>query len=421
LLQHFELHGLNEGRASSPDYNVSYYRFNNSDLVAADFNYKQAYEHFVLHGYNEGRLGVAPPIQQWRQEFGSPTADRSNDVAVDSAGNVYITGVTDGSLAGNNAGGIDAWVAKYNNSGDRLWIQQFGTSNADTADNIAVDSAGNVYITGETNGSLGGTNAGNQDTWLAKYNTRGNLLWIQQFGTANNDSSTDIAVDSADNIYITGVIDQFFIDNPRDTDAWLAKYDTSGNRQWLQQLNTPGDDAYTAVATDSASNVYITGYTDLDAFFAKYDSSGSRLWIQQSSSNLYNDVAVDSADNIYVTTAEDNNGLLTKYDSSGKRLWTQNQSGRDLAVDNAGSVYMITGSTSVRGTISTSVSKYDASSGYRLGIQYSASEQFNPPISGLAVDNASNFYLTGRFFNFAGETISEDAWVAKFSQPLNLV
>ena len=417
LLQHFEIHGLNEGRASSPDFNVSYYLSNNSDLVAAGFNYKQAYDHFLLYGFKEGRLGVAPSTQQWIQQVGTAT---SRDVAVDSTGNVYITGYTNSSLAGTHAGGRDGWVAKYDTRGNRLWIQQFGTSSDDDSENVAVDSAGNVYLTGETIGSLGGINIGNEDTWLAKYDTSGNRLWIQQFGTSDDDSSTGITVDITGNVYISGVVSNFSAEtNTGDTYAWLAKYNSSGNQQWLEQLNTSGYDSYAGVAVDPAGNVYTTGQANSnDNLVAKYDSSGNSLWIQRSSAftGFYSGVAVDSAGNDYITGRANNDALVSKYDSSGKQQWIQFfdhegdfDSGIDIAVDSADSVYILVESrfSMARGN---SVVKYDTS-GYTLGTKYSIGTSVPYPdfvgVDGIAVDSASNLYLT--------ESKNGDAWVAKYS------
>ena len=82
----------------------------------------------------------------------------TNGVAVDDAGNIYITGSTFNFLDENSTSDSNVWVAKYNNSGNQLWMQQLATSDYEGASGIAVDSTGNVYITGYTQGSLAGTN-----------------------------------------------------------------------------------------------------------------------------------------------------------------------------------------------------------------------------------------------------------------------
>ncbi len=444
LLQHFELHGLNEGRASSPELNVSYYLSHNPDLGAAGFNFKQAYNHYVLYGYNEGRLGAAPPTRQWIQEFGTSSYDSSNGVAVDSAGNIYITGDTDNSLAGTNAGGSDAWVAKYDNSGARLWLQQFGTVGSDSANDLAVDSAGNIYITGVTNGSLASTNAGNTDAWTAKYDNSGNRLWIQQFGTSASDVANGIAVDTGGNIYITGDTDGSLGGaNAGHSDAWLTKYDSSGNRLWLHQYGTANGEESNDVAVDSAGNIFLAGNTSIyssdisdpnqeyvvnqDGWVAKYDNGGNQLWLQQLITNgydTYNRVAVDSAGNVYIAGNSDglggevsgiNYALVAKYDTSGNSLWIEdfgsynyNQS-YGIAVNSAGSVY-ITGINidTHSGGSSSWVTKYD-SIGHQLWKQdFGSSSLYNRASAensyGIALDSTGNFYLTGNIYNLVDGT-----------------
>ena len=88
-------------------------------------------------------------------------ARSSNDyaygVAVDSSGNVYVAGGTNGGLDGNtNAGNTDLFVVKYNSSGTKQWTNQLGSSSRDSANGVATDSSGNVYVTGMTKGGLDG-------------------------------------------------------------------------------------------------------------------------------------------------------------------------------------------------------------------------------------------------------------------------
>jgi hypothetical protein len=88
---------------------------------------------------------------------------------VDGSGNAFISGYTYGSLGWSNAGNSDAYIAKYGPAGNLLWIQQLGTSDYDWSSSVAVDGSGNVFISGRTYGSLGGTNAGELDAFLVKF------------------------------------------------------------------------------------------------------------------------------------------------------------------------------------------------------------------------------------------------------------
>ena len=110
-----------------------------------------------------------PPQVEWIKQLGSSGDDFSQGVATDSSGNVYISGSTRGALAGTNKGEYDAFVAKYNSSGKLLWKKQLGTSGYDSSSGVATDSNGNVYISGDTYGALAGTNKGSYDAWVAKY------------------------------------------------------------------------------------------------------------------------------------------------------------------------------------------------------------------------------------------------------------
>ena len=86
-----------------------------------------------------------------------------------------MTGYTVGALTGTTAGGYDIFIMKYDSSGPQQWMRQIGTTASDSGNAIAVDSSGNAYVTGNTTGALTGTNAGDRDIFLLKYDTNGNL------------------------------------------------------------------------------------------------------------------------------------------------------------------------------------------------------------------------------------------------------
>ena len=193
----------------------------------------------VLGAVYLGLVGSAMAWNEplWVRQLGTTDSDNAYGVATDAAGNVYLTGYTDGSLDGANRG-PDAWVAKYDAAGQVLWKRQLGTeSTFESASGVATDTAGNVYLTGETNGSLDGANRGDMDAWVAKYDAAGQVLWKRQFGTTYTDIASGVATDTAGNVYLTGTTGGS-IGGAYEWDAWVAKYDAAGNVLWKRQLGT---------------------------------------------------------------------------------------------------------------------------------------------------------------------------------------
>lgn len=253
----------------------------------------------------------------WIEQLGTSGSDGYGavSIAVDGSGNAFISGFTSGSLGGANAGYDDAFLAKYDPNGNLLWTEQLGTSATDHSYSVAVDASGNAFISGETYGSLGGTNAGNQDAFLAKYDPNGNLFWIEQLGTSKRDRSRSVAVDSSGNAFISGyTFGSLGGTNAGNFDVFLAKYDPNGNLLWTEQLGTSDEDVSSSVAVDASGNAFISGYTfgslgetnagGADAFWAKYDPNGNLLWTEQvgtSDSDSSNSVAIDASGNAFIS------------------------------------------------------------------------------------------------------------------------
>ena len=163
----------------------------------------------------------------WKRQLGTAENDAASGVATDAAGTVYLTGATLGSLGGHYQGNFDAWMAKYNAAGHALWKRQFGTKTVEASLRVATDAAGNVYLSGMTSGSLGGANNGLFDAWVAKYDAAGRKLWTRQLGTESYDFANGVATDAAGNLYLAGETDGSLGGaNHGGFDAWLAKYST---------------------------------------------------------------------------------------------------------------------------------------------------------------------------------------------------
>ena len=286
-------------------------------------------------------------------------------VAVNSNG-VYLTGQTDGDLAGTNKGYTDPWLAKFDTSGTELWRTQVGSDQIEMSNSVAVDSAGCAYMTGFTQGDLAGPYQGDNDAWIAKFDATGNREWWTQLGTSGDDGGTAIAVDATGGVYVTGHTNGNLAGTHHGTyDAWLAKFDVSGAELWRTQIGTTAEEFSESIAVDATGNVYLSGTTNgnfggpsqglYDAWLAKFDPSGTELWRTQfafgpSSNDWSHSVAVDSAGVIYVTGdtngPTDRDAWLATFDTSGTELWrTQfghpdaGENAYSVAVDSASSVY----------------------------------------------------------------------------------
>ncbi len=364
----------------------------------------------------------------WTRQLGTAEWDRSQAVAVDSAGNVYISGHTAGSLGGPHQGGWDAFLAKYDSAGNLLWMRQLGTSEGDDSAGLAVDNNGDVYISGYTEGSLGGDNQGVRDAYLAKYDGDGNLLWARQLGTAAIDYGVGAAVDSDGGVYIGGMtLGSLGGPQQGEFDAFVARYDSAGNLLWTRQFGTPGLDSCGAITTDSAGNVYINGATwgDLggpnqggqDAYVAKFDSAGNLLWTRQLGTAAFDSgsaVATDGSGSVYISGGTDGNlggdnqgerdAYLAKYDSAGTLLWTRQlgTSARDrslmAAVDDAGGVY-ITGDTTGslggpnQGDKDFFLSKYDSTGNLLWMLQHGTTAE--DAAYSVVADRSGSVYISG--------------------------
>jgi hypothetical protein len=277
----------------------------------------------------------------WKKQLGTLNDDVSKGaISIGSDGSVYIVGRTTNNLPGISQGSTDAWVAKYDSSGNRIWARQIGTAAWDEAKSVASDRDGNIYIAGSTKGNLGGTNAGDVDSWLAKYDSSGNLVWQQQIGTIAEDEAFCVAVSNNGHVYLSGhtqnklgenfsgdlnewtgdfdVMRNAFYHNDNSqlggiyygsADAWVAQFNAvTGVLNWKRQLGTSAYESVTGVGTDIHSNAYITGRTrgqvadtysgGDDAWVAKYNLNGALQWVRQLGTvgdDVSNGIAVSSA------------------------------------------------------------------------------------------------------------------------------
>jgi len=220
----------------------------------------------------------------WTRLIGSPGSDIARAVALDQAGNVYVAGETTGDLGGTgNAGRNDVFLAKLDNAGTIVWIRQFGGAGEDLASGVGVDAAGKAYVGGSISVTLEGFPIGDFDVFLAKYDSEGNQNWFRQFGSTDSDIGNAVAVDAAGNSWIAGSMDA----TGGAPDAFVAKYDTDGMPLWMQHFGGVHGDFAEGIVVDAGGNAYVTGLTNGDfggpnaggdngddVFVFKIDSSG---------------------------------------------------------------------------------------------------------------------------------------------------
>lgn len=290
----------------------------------------------------------------WSRQLGSSGDDRAMAVIIDANGNVFVAGHTTGNLDENtNNGGVDYFVVKYDSNGGKQWTRQSGTAGDDIATGIARDGAGNVYVTGYTDGALdSNTSSGGNDFFIVKYDGNGTKAWTQQAGTSSDDQAKGIAGDASGNLIVGGVTSGGLDGNSNagGVDSFVVKYDANGVKQWTRQLGTAADDVGLGVALDANGATAIAGSTGgtfpgqtngggTDLFVASYDVSGNNLWTKQfgsSGDDGASGVASDSTGNVYVAGAStgafdanshsDDNGqndlIVMKCDATGAKLWS---------------------------------------------------------------------------------------------------
>ena len=201
----------------------------------------------------------------WTRFVGTIRPDIGTGAAFDSAGNAYLAGFTDGTLSGStNTGGDDLFVARYNASGTRTLLKQWGSTSTDYSSDIEVDGNGNIYVTGQTAGPLGGQiNSGGGDAFLTKLDSNGTVLWTRLFGGTGYEFGTGLALDAAGNVWIGGLSDSTFADhtNAGSYDAFAARYDSAGTLLNTAFWGTAGDDRVNGLAAAPDGSVSVSGIT----------------------------------------------------------------------------------------------------------------------------------------------------------------
>jgi hypothetical protein len=227
----------------------------------------------------------------WLRRYDGPenSYDEANAIAVDGSVNVYVTGESYGSGTYS-----DYATIKYYPNGDTAWVRRYnGPANLDDhALAIAVDGSSNVYVTGRSEGS--GTD---KDYATIKYYPNGDTAWVRRYNGPGNasDFAWDIAVDSSGNVYVTG----YSYGSGTYDDYATIKYYPDGDTAWVERYNGPGnssDDA-SAIAVDGSGNVYVTGRSEGSETYLDY---ATIKYIQFLRGDANGDGAINVSDVVYL-------------------------------------------------------------------------------------------------------------------------
>jgi hypothetical protein len=276
-------------------------------------------------------------------------------ISLDGNGNIYVAGTFTSTVdfdpgAGTtnlvSAGSADVFFNKYDANGGFVYAKRIGGTNYDELKGLAVDASGTVHLSGNFSGTADfdpgastfnlSSNNNSSDIFFAKYDASGNYVFAHRIGSYDYDEAGEIDADPTGNIYLTGSFNGNNVDfNPGaaynglygsgSSDAFFAKYNSSGEYIFAYALGSTTDDYGIDVQADVSGNVYITGtfkgYADFnpgaayvslssgggnaDIFFAKYNASGNYVYAKQLIS--FNNepanvaIAVDGNGHVYLT------------------------------------------------------------------------------------------------------------------------
>jgi len=393
------------------------------------------------------------PAGQWLASYNGP--DDSNEIgmaiAIDSNDNIYVTGESYGFGTG-----VDVATIKYSPDNNQpLWVARYNgpDDSNDESFAIAIDSNDNIYVTGHSYGFETGVSC-----FTIKYSPDSNQpVWVARYDSPDyNDNSTyAIAIDSNDNIYVTGFSYNF------ETGASLTiKYPHDSNQPlWVATYNSPDvntHDSTHAIAIDSNDNIYVTGMSYAAPTYETYlaikysPDSNQPLWVARYNGpgdgpDTITAIAIDSNDNIYVTG--ESYGLGTSVDvatikyspDSNRPVWVARYSGQGngsdsayaIAIDSNDNIY-VTGDSYVTGPGPDVITiKYSPDSNQSVWVaRYNGPDDIDDTAVAIAIDSNDNIYVTGDSFGF-GTTLlttfyltikyspdsNQPLWVARYNRP----
>jgi len=389
----------------------SYYIINDSRMdIKASFNRikENVFGFSTDDKYPKNSLLVIDPtaIRLWGTYYGGANDDYSNACAVDQWGNVFLAGSTSsanniastGSYQDACAGNYDAFLARFNAAGQRLWGTYIGGPDLDVAISCNVDISGNIYITGITKSVSGIASPGGHqkvygggisDCFLEKFNQAGIRLWGTYYGGSDEEEDGFVTTDQYENVFLVGstasdtgiATPGAYQQNKLGMNAFLTKFDSAGTRLWGTYYGGIHGEFGTCCVTDHSGNVYFSGSATSDsiiaspgayqttygggindAFLAKFTTGGERIWATfygGGGDDGGSGLSVDSSENAIMvggTTSLDGiaspgsfqpdygggaypgDAFLVKFDSNGQRLWASYYGGSQADVANSSTI-----------------------------------------------------------------------------------
>ena len=291
----------------------------------------------------------------WVKQIAGVSGESGESITYSNQGNIYLTGSFSGadSVDFDPGAGVynqipytgsqDAFVLKLDTLGDFIWANQFGNTGSEEGYGITVDATGNVYTSGDFEGTVyfnpgvsvdSLTSFGGRDVFVSKLGASGNFIWAKHFGGSLDDQSFAIKLDNTGNVFTTGYFQETVDFDPGTGvdsltsfgagDIFITKLDASGNYLWAKQIGGTDFDLGFSLDIDASGNVYTTGafqnVVDFDpgtdsfnltalngfnAFISKLDVAGNFVWAKQFGGAAGGaggfSINLDAAGNIYTT------------------------------------------------------------------------------------------------------------------------
>ncbi len=337
--------------------------------------------------------------QLWIAVYDGGLNDNAVDLTIDNMGNVYVAGNRE--IANNESQFV---TIKYDSNGNKIWLSTYHDENIDIAAALTIDSNGNTYVTGSSEDHYYDKNY-----TTIKYDNQGTQIWVANYDNSLMDATVAIAIDSAGDVYVTGSSqDQYYNDN-----YTTIKYDSLGTQLWVASYDNGFNDSAVDLVVDNLGSLYVTGIsangTANDYASVKYDAAnGSQLWVSRYDNGDEDQaigLTVNDAGDIYVTGSSKNSSgkfdyATIKYDkNTGTVIWFSRydngeiDTAKDLAIDDTGNIYIFGTSKASAGNQDYATIKYSSQTGDEIWVVRHDSGFIDTAIA-LSVDTNS-FYVTG--------------------------